>query len=38
MHGESGFTERNEAGEKVLDFATSYELTIIDTCLYKIIC
>jgi len=27
--------ERNKAGEKVLDFATSYELVIINTCFWK---
>lgn len=35
MHGEHGFGERNEAGEKFLDFGAAYELTIINTYFRK---
>jgi hypothetical protein len=35
VHGGYDFDERNKIAEKVLDFASSYELTIINTYLRK---
>lgn len=35
VHGGYGFAKENEAGEKVLDFASSYELAIISTYFRK---
>jgi len=35
VHGGYGFGKRNEAGEKVLDFASSYELAITNTYFRK---
>jgi len=34
LHGGHGFSKRNEAGEKVLDFAASYDNAIINTYIY----
>lgn len=31
IHGQYGFGDRNEAGEKILDFASLYELAKINT-------